>query len=434
VATRKLAFYRGAVLNPQSDSVCDFLPDGVVVVEHKSKGPAKIKEVLPYLEACERYVEDFGRSNLFEFSNGVICPGFFDMHFHWVQDDVRLMPKDSLLEWLEKYTFPTEAKYANKIYARKKAKKFFQRLHQTGTIGGVCYSSIHDHALDFAMDEAVGDILTGNVLMTMNSPGKLLQTPKEAIMAAKRGMVKYRHRYVLTPRFAIATDPVTMKATAKEADHRKIFKQSHLSETPAEIKFVMELYKQFPGFKKTKSYTEIYHQVGMLGPRSLMGHAIHLKDAELKLLKRTRTSLVHCPTSNAPLRDKGLGSGLFDFRRIERHGIRWALGSDIGGGPFLSMLDVMRSFVQQHKRAGRRGATFVKALYRATLAGAEILEQDHRTGNLAHGKEANFIVLKKPKGRFKDAETMLAALVGQVKKRGEFDKQVTATFWQGQQL
>src|SRR5690606_15449154 len=123
----------------------------------------------------------------------------------------------------------------------------------------------------------------------------------------ERGMKKYKHRYVLTPRFAIATDPVTMKATAKEADRRKIFKQSHLSETPAEIKFVKSLYKQYSAFKNVKSYTEIYNKVGMLGPRALMGHAIHLSESEMTLLKKTRTALVHCPTSNAPLREKGLG-------------------------------------------------------------------------------------------------------------------------------
>jgi guanine deaminase len=434
VATRKLTFYRAAILNPKDDKTCEFWADGVLVSETSLKGISRIKEILPYREACEKYVEDFGNSNLFEFRKGVIVPGFFDMHFHWVQDDVRLMPKDSLLQWLERYTFPTEAKYASKSYARSHAKKFFHRLSKAGTLGGACYSSVHDHALDYAMSEVKGDILIGNVLMTMQSPKSLQQTSIAAIKSAQRGMRKYKHRYVLTPRFAIATDPHTMRTTALEANRRKIFKQSHLSETLAEIKYVMELYKHFPAYKSAKSYTEIYHKAGMLGARSLMGHAIHLKPTELRLLKSTKTALVHCPTSNAPLREKGLGSGLFDFRKIERQGIRWALGSDIGGGPFLSMLDVMRSFVQQHGRKGRRQATFVKALYRATLAGAEILEVDHRTGSLEAGKEVNFVVLKGPQGSHKDAEGLLKKLIGKVAKRADFDRQVLATYWQGRVL
>ncbi len=433
MAARKLTFYRASILNPQDDNTCDYWMDGVLVTIQNST-QHKVLEILPYRAACEKYVEDFAHANLVEFPGGVIVPGFFDMHFHWVQDDVRLMPKDSLLQWLDKFTFPTEAKFAKKNYAKQKAKKFFARLSSVGTLGGACYSSVHDHALDYAFDYVKGDVLIGNVLMTMQSPARLLQEPKAAIKSAIRGMKKYRHRYVLTPRFAIATDPITMSVTAKEANKRKIFKQTHLSETPAEIKFVMELYKQFPAFKKVKSYTEIYHKVGMLGSRSLMGHAIHLKNSELELLKKTRTALVHCPTSNAPLRDKGLGSGLFDFRKIERYGIRWALGSDIGGGPFLSMLDVMRSFVQQNKRHGRRGASYTKALYRSTLAGAEILDVAHRTGNLDQGKEVNFVVLKAPKLKTEKGELFLEKLIGQTKNRSHFDKQVMATYYQGQRL
>src|SRR5690606_22243764 len=108
------------------------------------------------------------------------------------------------------------------------------------------------------------------------------------------------------------------------------------------------------------SYTEIYQRTGMLGPRSLMGHGIHLAPEELKLLKKSKTVLVHCPTSNAPIKQQGLGSGLFDFRGVEKARIRWALGSDIGGGPFLSMLDVIQSFVDQNRRVGIKEATYVK--------------------------------------------------------------------------
>lgn len=164
MALRKYSFYRAAILNPLSDTKCEYWADGVLVVEGK-----KIVEILPYMRACQKYVEAFGHSNLHEFPQGVIIPGFFDMHFHWVQDDVRLMPKASLLEWLDKYTFPSEARFKNKTYARKKARHFFERLVSVGTLGGACYSSIHDHALDAAMDEAVGDLLIGNVLMTQES-------------------------------------------------------------------------------------------------------------------------------------------------------------------------------------------------------------------------------------------------------------------------
>lgn len=429
MASRNYSFYRSRILNPISDTKCEYWRDGVIVVEG-----SKIVEILDYAKACDKYVGDFSRSNLHEFPESVIIPGLFDMHFHWVQDDVRLMPKASLLEWLEKYTFPSEAKFANKAYARKKAKQFFKRLVSVGTLGGACYSSVHEHALDEAMNEVMGDVLVGNVLMTQESPAQLLQTGENATAVATRAMDKYRHRYVLTPRFAIATDPATMKSTAKAANSRKIFKQSHLSETPGEIDFVLKQYRQLKGFEKIKSYTEIYHKVDMLGPRSLMGHAIHVGTDELKLLKKTDTVLIHCPTSNAPLKQQGLGSGLFDFKKVEKHGIRWALGSDIGGGPFLSMLDVMGSFVKQNARAQVAGATYIKALYRSTLAGAEILGVHKRTGSLKAGKEANFVVVAAPKKVPESAEQLLKATIALTKERADYDHQVRATYWQGEEL
>lgn len=429
LATQQYQFYRATILNPLSDKACQYWPDGVLVVRNE-----KIQEVLAYREACAKYLDHFTKKNLHEYPGQVLMPAFFDMHFHWVQDDVRLMPKASLLEWLEKYTFPTEARYANKTYARKKAKIFFKRLARVGTLGGACYSSIHDHALDYAMHEVVGDVLVGNVLMTMQSPASLTQKTQEAIQAAQRGMRKYGKRYILTPRFAVATDPVAMQKTAVEADRRGVFKQSHLSESPSEISFVMQLYRAMPGFEGVKNYTEIYQRARMLGPRALMAHAIHLKPVEWRLLARTRTALIHCPTSNAPLKECGLGSGLFDYRRAEKYKLRWALGSDIGGGPFLSMLDVMHSFVKQHGKAGRKDATHVKALFRSTLAGARILGVDKRAGNLQRGKEANFILVQGPRKPFADAETCLKKLLGQVKKRSAYDGQVSATFYRGQQL
>jgi guanine deaminase len=363
-------------------------------------------------------------------------PSFFDMHFHWVQDDVREMPKANLLEWLEKYTFPTEKKYQSKTYAKKKAKRFFSKLVSSGTLGGAVYSSIHGHALEYEFEEAVGDFIIGNVQMTMNSPKFLTQTSKDAIKLCDKYSKKYQEKYALTPRFAIATDPVTMKESAKIAKKNKSFIQTHLSENHGEIEFVNSLYKeQMPGFKNVKNYTEIYKKVNVLGSKTIMGHGIHLSPEELKLLSHTGTAIAHCPTSNAPLKEKGLGSGLFDFKKVDRYKIPWALASDIGGGPFISMFDVMRSFVLQNKRAKIK-ATFVEALYRSTLAGASILRLDKKKGNLLKGKEANFIGVKAPRGiQTLKAEDVLNKIILPLKsKRSQYDDLCTDVFYKGERI
>lgn len=432
MATQKLKFYIATILNPKNDKECDFYSNGLLVTEGSGKS-AKIKDLLPLEKGMKKYASQMTKKNTKDFGHSVIMPGFYDMHFHWVQDDVREMPKDSLLGWLEKYTFPTEMKFADKEYSKKRAEEFFKKLLKHGTLGGACYSSIHEHAIDAAMKKVQGHFVIGNVLMNMNSPEALTQTEDESLKLTQKLIKKYGKRHCFTPRFAITTTPRVMKEGSKLADKAKCFKQTHLSETPQEIDFVLSIYKKLPGFEKVKSYTEIYEKTGMLGERSLMGHGIHLSDKELNVLHKTKTSVVHCPTSNAPIEEKGLGSGLFNFKKVEKSKVRWALGSDIGGGPFLSMFDVMRSFVDQHKN---KEATFVKALYRSTLAGAEILGLKKQSGNLDKGKEASFIVVPLPSHKYPDsAEAVLKELITPHKgQRENYEGLIQEVYLSGQPI
>jgi guanine deaminase len=431
VASQNYTFFRGIILNPLSDKKCDFFRDGLLVV----KG-GKIKDLLDYKKALKVYSSTMTSTNTTHFEKAIMMPAFFDMHFHWVQDDVREMPKDSLLQWLEKYTFPTEMKFANKDYAKTKAKNFFAKLSKVGTIGGACYSSIHENALDSAMEEVQGEFVIGNVLMNMNSPEELTQSEEKSLKLTEKLIEKYQQKFCFTPRFAITTTSNVMKKGSKMADKAKCFKQTHLSETMAEIDFVLSLYRNIKGMEKVKNYTEIYQRTGMLGKRSLMGHGIHLSNVELKILSKTNTTIVHCPTSNAPIKEKGLGSGLFDFRKVEGKNVRWVLGSDIGGGPFLSMFDVMRSFVDQNKRKKIPGATYVKALYRSTLAGADVMGLSKRAGNLAKKKDANFIVvpLSSVTG-IVDSESALSKIINKHKKsRSSYDELLSHTFFKAKAI
>lgn len=430
MALQKTLFYRATIINPQNDRKCDFFPDGVLVV----KG-GKIRDIIPYKKALTLYKKKMTDTSVIELTDSVILPGFFDMHFHWVQEDVRQMPKDSLLTWLEKYTFPTEAKYSSQKFAEKRARTFFNKLTSVGTLGGACYSSIHEHAVEAAMKFVKGDFVIGNVIMNMNSPKKLTQTEEDSLSLTKRLLKKFGRRHAFTPRFAITTTPRVMKEGSRLADKVRSFKQTHLSETPQEIEFVLSLYRKFPGFEDVQSYTEIYERTGMLGKRSLMGHGIHLSAKELNILRETETAVIHCPTSNAPLEQKGLGSGLFDFRSVEKANVRWSLGSDIGGGPYLSMFDVMRSFIDQNHAQGILKATYVKALYRATLAGAEILGIANKTGNLDKGKEANFVVVPlKNVLRNTAEETLKKIVMRNAGQREEYDEMIGLVSYKGKIL
>lgn len=385
----------GTVLSPVSDEQCDVLPNVQLTFE-KKKSTSKI------LSHQSNFLAGIPSSDIevVEAEKGhewVILPGFVDLHFHWVQDAVRLMPKASLLTWLKKYTWPYESKFKDPTFSKEQAKLFSRELLRFGTIAGACYSSLHPHTVSHALESFRGDFFVGNALMTEESPEYLTHTEREAMNSMKSLSKKWGKKYVVTPRFAPTVSGDFLRKIGDFRKEHRHFMQTHLSETLEECEFVLSLYKKFNSFKNAGSYTELYKRAGLLSSKSIFGHAIHLSDEEWKMLARSKSVIAHCPTSNAPVSDQGLGSGLFDFKRADKEGVRWGLGSDIGGGPFLSMLDVMESFVEQNKRAGVKGATATRAFYRATQASADILGLGRRIGSLDVGKEASLILFKRKK-------------------------------------
>ena len=96
--------------------------------------------------------------------------------------------------------------------------------------------------------------------------------------------------------------------------------QTHLSETQREIEETLNLYKQWPEFRDVESYLEIYQRAGLIQKRCILGHCIHLTDQEWKILSDTQAAVAHCPTSNAPQEQRGLGSGLFELERARQEG------------------------------------------------------------------------------------------------------------------
>lgn len=428
------------LINPVSDNEAELIRNSAVVLKNNSEGDPG-QDSFAFFEngkaeyILNRYNSEKG-TDILDRRDQLMLPAFFDIHFHWVQDDVRLMPKENLLLWLSEYVWPYEADFINSEYSRQEAVSFGKKLLAAGTLGGACYASIHGHTVDHALENFKGRFAAGNVLMTMNSPDYLTQTEEDAVRLVEEKSSEYRERYAATPRFALTTGPDVMKACSEIARKNNSFIQTHLSETEKEIEAVLSCYRKIDGFEDIKTYTEIYKRCGILSSATIMGHCIHLSDEEYELLSETGTSIAHCPTSNAPVKDSGLGSGLFDFRKAEKAGVKWALASDIGGGPFLSMFDVMRSFVIQNRERGIDDATYVKALYRSTAAGAEILGLNKICGSLDTGKAADFILIDSPAEKEKESaeEILKTAAESRADDRTQYLDLVQSTFFGGTEL
>ncbi len=321
----------------------------------------------------------------------LIVPGLIDMHLHFPQMQVIGSYAANLLEWLNTYTFPEECRFVESAHAQRIATHFYDELIRHGTTTAVAYCSVHKTSADAFFAEALKRnmlMVGGKVMMDRNAPQGLLDTPElgydetRQVIADWHG--KGRNHVAITPRFAITSTPKQMEAAqALAQEFPDLFIQTHLSENLDEIKYTCELYPE------AIDYTDIYVRYGLMGTKTLLGHAIHLSDREADVLSETGAVAVHCPTSNL-----FIGSGLFPMKKLQRREkpVRIAVATDIGGGSSYSMLRTMDEAYKIQQLLGDR-LNPLESWYLMTRGNAEALSMVDRIGTLDAGTDADITVL-----------------------------------------
>ena len=320
--------------------------------------------------------------------SSLISPGFFDTHLHAPQLEMIGSYGGDLLEWLNRYTFPTEAKFADPVHAKKIATAFFDELLRNGTLCALIFSTIHKQATDIFFEEAERRGfrgIIGQAMMDRNAPDYLLADAKSAYEDGKALLKKWHghglQQYAITPRFAPTSTPELLEAAgALGREFPDAYIHTHISENQHEVAWVHEL---FPDAE----YADVYDRYGLLGPRTILAHGVWLSEEELELIARRGSKIAHCPNSNL-----FLGSGLFPLHRVLKAGVGIGLGSDVGAGTTPSMFTAMADAykVQQVQKAS---LTPFQLWYLATLGGARALSLDGETGSLEAGKSADFVLL-----------------------------------------
>ncbi|MFO1070276.1 MAG: guanine deaminase [Geminicoccaceae bacterium] len=321
----------------------------------------------------------------------LVMPGLIDTHIHYPQVQVIASYGAQLLEWLEKYTFVEEQKFADAAHAAVHARFFFDELVRHGTTTAVVYCTVHPESVDAFFAEAQRRrmrMLGGKVLMDRNAPPGLRDTAERGYHESKALIGRWhgldRLGYVVTPRFAItSTDAQLEAAGTLMREHGDCWMQTHLSENRNEIATTLGL------FPWARDYTDVYDRFGLLGPTALFGHCIHLSEREMARLSESRSIAAFCPTSNL-----FIGSGLFDMATLRdpRRPVRVSLATDVGGGTSYSMLETA---AEAYKVLQLRGQNLPAAqgFYLKTLGNARALGLEDRIGRLAPGIEADLVVL-----------------------------------------
>ncbi len=352
-----ITILRGNLIHTPAFGALETIPGGCLVLEDG------IIEGI-YSTLPERYaacpVTDYG--------SALIMPSFADLHLHAPQYPMLGMGMDlPLLDWLNAYTFRTEARFADSDFARRTYRKLARDLISSGTTRVSVFASRHTEATLILMEELerVGIAgYVGKVNMDRNS-GPAQEETAQSISETLRWLENCRFALVkpiLTPRFTPSCTDGLLADLGKLAVERNLPVQSHLSENTGEIAWVRELHPD------CAQYWESYAKYGLWKDRTLMAHCVHSDRREQEAMASAGVWAVHCAASNV-----NLCSGTAPVRELLDRGIQVALGSDIAGGDQLAMNQVVVTSIRASKwKQMEMGAPFLtvpEAYYLGSAAG-----------------------------------------------------------------
>lgn len=361
------------------------LPDGALWIVD-----GRVADLGPWPELrARRTADELAGAECFDYGQHLVLPGLVDTHCHYPQSGVIASFGRQLLDWLNDYTFPAEAAFADPQVAEAAAEYFVERLLAHGTTTASVFATVHPQSVDAFMAAAERRqlrMLCGKVMMDRHAPPELCDdvasAERDSLALIERWHRRGRLRYSLTPRFAPTSTPEQLAlAGALYRSQPDLHVQSHLAENPDEIAWVGQLFPQ------RRDYLDVYAHYGLLGPRTIYGHCIHLAPEEIRDMAHTGTAAAFCPTSNL-----FLGSGLFNHAAALDAGIRVGLATDVGGGTSFSLIRTLGEAYKVSQMLGRPLPP-LRAWWLATLAGARALYLDEHIGNFLPGKEADCVVL-----------------------------------------
>ena len=326
-----------------------------------------------------------------------IFPGLIDCHTHLPQYSAVARGESELLPWLRQHIFPVEREFTGPK-ARAEAPQFFHELARHGTTTAMVFTAIYEDSCEVGFEAAKESglrVIMGKMMMDIGSYGQL--QPKKvlsvSLMESERlcrkwhGAADGRLEYAFSPRFAVTCSEKLMRSAGELAQRFGAYIQTHLAENREEIEKVHNLHMS------ARDYTDVYEKCGLLTPKTMLGHCLHLNAREVDAIAAAQSNVAHCPASNL-----FLGSGLLKLEQLMNAGIAIGLGSDVAAGPELNMWQVMRSALAVQKarhmaEPNLPGMRPSEAFYLATSGGARALGKSAGIGTLDVDKEADLVIV-----------------------------------------
>lgn len=351
----------------------------------------------------EKLPAGFEDYKLIDTGDMLIVPGMVDLHIHAPQYAFRGTGMDmELIEWLNTYTFPEEARYKDPDYAREAYGIFCDNMKRSATTRACIFATCHREATEILMDmmDKTGLVsYVGKINMDRYAPEELMEDSADMSAYDTFGWInsirgKYnRTKPILTPRFIPSCTDDLMDQLREIQRAYSLPVQSHLSENIGEIEWVRNLRPD------TSFYGEGYNKHSLFGGQNpdcervntIMAHCVWSEDQEIKLMQDNGVFVAHCPCSNV-----NLSSGIAPIRRYLELGMKVGLGSDVAGGHTESIFRAITDAIGVSKMYFRyvdnasSPVTFEEAFFMATKGGGEFFG---KVGSFEEGYEFDALVL-----------------------------------------
>lgn len=403
----------GTFIHPTAPNELTYLHDTAVFVDGTTGKIVAIEPATARDEVLQRLGWGVEETEILDIDRGTTTPGgkrfFFpgliDTHIHASQyPNVGIFGKSTLLDWLNTYTFPLEASLGKDLAkARRVYGRVVRKTLSHGTTAAAYFATTDVEATKVLADTCLGvgqRALVGRVCMdeARICPAWYRDESAEDSVEKTKAVVDYVRgqdprgelvRPIVTPRFAPSCTPAAMRELGAMARKEGLAVQTHVSENTGECELVAEMFPEET--KDGKGYVGVYEAFGLLGERTILAHAIHLSEQEVKTVADSGSGVSHCPCSNT-----AITSGAARVRWLLDRGVDVGLGTDVSGGYSPSVLEAARqaSLVSRHVAMGLKGEEKERAklsveevLWLATRGGAKLVGLEGRVGGFEVGME-----------------------------------------------
>ncbi len=315
----------------------------------------------------------------------IVLPGLINTHTHAPMVMYRGLADDlALIDWLQKYIFPAEAKTVSPELVRVGTRLAALEMIESGTTTYCDMYYFEEEIARVTVQAGLRGVLGETIIQFPVADAK---TPADALARAERFIKEFKDNGLVVPAVAphalYTNDTATLKASADLARKYGVPLVIHFAETEDEVKVASDQYHLTP--------TAYLDSIGVLGPTTIGAHGVWVNDADIAILKRDGVGVAHNPESNMKL-----ASGAAPVTKYLAAGVKLGIGTDgAASNNDLDMFEAMRqaSFLAKLTTHDPTAVKAQDALDMATIGGARVLGMDQRIGSLEAGKRADLILV-----------------------------------------